>query len=298
MVTGTSLWRRRSLRGDPRGQSAGCRNARRCVPGANGPPAVGPRTLFLRRGDAGGLGARACRGCARGSSSAGAIRPPRRTPCTPVCGCAITNSQGVVRDAGFGASRWRRGLALALRHGDALELFDGFARENPLRVRLIDHGRGDAAGEAVQLPCVVEHVLEGVPAFRVAHPGACNELGRETYKPGVEEVLARTRLAGHGAISERGVLCYALGDVSHHYLGNLVGYILWYDLLALGTVGRLVQHLLVAAALVADDPGDRGRLDPSSTVGDGGVGGGHVERRHLVSPQYDGRLGMRGEVHG
>ena len=161
-------------------------------PPRTAPPRAARERSFLARGHAGGRSAR--RSCAGGAVRSAA---PAAPPCLPR-----------VRDHGpQGCSLPRlvpswRGLVYALGHGDALELFDGFAPEHLLRVRLPDHGRGDAAGEAVQLPGVVEDVLEVVSAFRVAHPGARYQLGRESYKPGVEEVLARTRLAGHGTVAK------------------------------------------------------------------------------------------------
>src|SRR5215211_6442847 len=55
---------------------------------------------------------------------------------------------------------------------------------------------------------VVEDVFEGLPAFGVAHPRAGNQFGSESYKPGVEEVLARTRSLLVGAGHRAGILHY------------------------------------------------------------------------------------------
>src|SRR3954466_9268418 len=192
MATGTSPCRRRLSRDGARRRSAERRDAGRRVPGTGG-----TETVLARLGITRGRSARARRCCARGNSAGGALRSPGRALCAPVSGSAITNPGDVLRRTWFGARSSRCGLVLALWHRDALELLDGLTPQDPLRVALPDHGRGDAAGQAVQLSGVVEDVLEGVSAFRVAHPRARYELWGETYKPGVEEVLARARLAGH-----------------------------------------------------------------------------------------------------
>src|ERR687890_1173294 len=145
---------------------------------------------------------------------------------------------------------------------------------------------------------VLEDVLEGLSAFGVAHPRAGNQFGGKAYKPGVEEVLARARLASDRAVPQGRVLRYAFCDVSDHDPDRLVGYALGYDLLAFGMLGRNVEHLLTLPALVAHHLRDRGRFDPASTVRDGRVGRCQVERRDLVGAEHDGRLGMLGEARG
>src|SRR5215210_723819 len=145
---------------------------------------------------------------------------------------------------------------------------------------------------------VVEDVFESLPAFGVAHPRAGNQFGSEAYKPGVEEVLARTRLASDRAVSQVGVLRYSFCDISYHDPGRLVGYVLGNYLLALRMLGRHVEHLLIVVVLVAYHLRDRGRFDPASVVRNRRVSRCHVEWRNLVRAENDGRPGMFGEMSG
>src|SRR5919112_267635 len=142
---------------------------------------------------------------------------------------------------------------------------------------------------------VLEDVFESLPAFGVAHPSTSNQFGSEAYKPGVEEVLARTRLASDRAVSQVGVLRYTFCDISYHDLGRLVSYVLGNYLLALRMLRCHIEHLLI---LVAYHLRNRGRFDPASVVRNRGVGRCHGEWRNLVRAEYYGRLGMFGEMRG
>src|SRR5215207_6518034 len=159
-------------------------SAGRCGAVAGGAPS---RWLSgSRRGDAG------CGGARRRSPAGLRDRPAgfrtRRG--------ASTGGVGIVLHAGFGVSGW----VGPFRYPDAVELFDGFTAQDDFRIRLPDFGRGDAAREAMQFAGVVEDVFEGLSAFGVAHPRAGNQYGGAAYKPGVEEVLARTRIPGNRAV--------------------------------------------------------------------------------------------------
>src|SRR5215217_3729066 len=145
---------------------------------------------------------------------------------------------------------------------------------------------------------VVEDVFEGLFAIGVAHPRSGNQFGSESYKPGVEVVLARTRLAGDRAISKLGFLRYTFSDVSYHDPRSFLGYVLGYYLLAFRMLGRHVEHLLIVVVLVAYYLGDRCRFHPASAVRDRRGGRCYVQRGDLVRAEYDGRPGMFGETRG
>src|SRR5215212_6527583 len=191
-----------------------------------------------------------------------------------------------------------RGGSLLRWHLYPLELLDALPFELLLHVGLPDHGRSNAAGEAVQFSGVLQIVLEGLSAFRVSHPDACEQLRGVADEPRVEEVLARPALAGHRAITQVCVIRDALGDVPDHDLGRLVGDLGIYDLPALGVGRRLVEDLLSRLPFGANYAGDHGGLHQASTVGYGRVGGRHVERRDLVGAKDDRGVGVLWKVRG
>ena len=129
------------------------------------------------------------------------------------------------------------------------------------------------------------HVVHGHLGLGVAHPHRGGEVRRVAAEPGVVPVGGRAGLAGGRAV-DVGLGAGAALDVLLQDAGHLVGHA-GRDGLGLSWVG-LPDHVAVGVR----DPQDDGRLDVLPAVGQGGVGRGHLQRRHAVleAAQGDGRV--------
>ena len=163
------------------------------------------------------------------------------------------------------------------RHGERLVVLQPAVLQPGLEELSPDRQRRLGAG----------HVAADGTVAVVADPHQRGVARRETDKPGVRVVVGGAGLAGQRQRQLGGRLGGAAVDHALEHAGQQVGDLRLHRLVGAGAV------LLQDAAVAVADPLDEVGLDVQTLVGDGGVGGGHLERRQRRGAERQAGVGRQ-----